>query len=89
MQTELTWLLESNGALTDDLLTATEFKGSPPDLTKLDGGCAFRPRCRFAIDKCATDYPKLESVGEKDHLAACFRSAEVAAARENTRESAA
>jgi oligopeptide transport system ATP-binding protein len=64
-------------------------EGSPPDLTKLDGGCAFRPRCRFAIDKCATDYPKLESVGEKDHLAACFRSAEVAAARENTRESAA
>jgi len=64
-------------------------EGSPPDLTKLDGGCAFRPRCRFAIDKCATDYPKLESVGEKDHLAACFRSAEVAAARQNTRESAA
>ena len=64
-------------------------EGSPPDLTKLDGGCAFRPRCRFAIDKCATDYPKLESVGEKDHLAACFRSAEVAEARENARESAA
>jgi len=64
-------------------------EGSPPDLTKLDGGCAFRPRCRFAIDKCATAYPKLEPVDEKGHLAACFRSADVAAARENTRESAA
>ena len=29
-------------------------EGSPPDLTKLDGGCAFRPRCRFAVDRCAT-----------------------------------
>ncbi|MBS0524474.1 MAG: ABC transporter ATP-binding protein [Proteobacteria bacterium] len=64
-------------------------EGSPPDLTKLDGGCAFRPRCRFAVDKCATAYPRLETVGEPGHLAACFRSGEVAAARENTRESAA
>jgi oligopeptide/dipeptide ABC transporter ATP-binding protein len=64
-------------------------EGSPPDLTKLDGGCAFRPRCRFAVDKCATAYPKLDTVGEQGHLAACFRSAEVATARETTRESAA
>ena len=64
-------------------------EGSPPDLTKLDGGCAFRPRCRFAVDKCATGYPALEAVGEQGHLAACFRSAEVAEARENARESAA
>ena len=64
-------------------------EGSPPDLTKLDGGCAFRPRCRFAIDKCAMASPKLEAVGGQGHLAACFRSAEVAAARENAREPAA
>ena len=25
-------------------------EGQPPDLTRLDGGCAFRPRCRFAVD---------------------------------------
>ncbi len=31
--------------------------GQPPDLTRLDGGCAFRPRCRFAIDKCAEAAP--------------------------------
>ena len=28
--------------------------GQPPDLTRLDAGCAFRPRCRFAIDACAS-----------------------------------
>ena len=64
-------------------------EGSPPDLTKLDGGCAFRPRCRFAVDKCATAYPALDAVGGQGHLAACFRSAEVAEAREKARESAA
>ena len=64
-------------------------EGSPPDLTKLDGGCAFRPRCRFAIDKCATAYPPLDAVGQPGHVAACFRSAEIATARENARESAA
>jgi oligopeptide transport system ATP-binding protein len=64
-------------------------EGSPPDLTKLDGGCAFRPRCRFAIDKCATAYPPLDAIGQPGHVAACFRSAEIATARENARESAA
>ena len=28
-------------------------EGQPPDLTRLDEGCAFRPRCRFAIERCA------------------------------------
>jgi oligopeptide/dipeptide ABC transporter ATP-binding protein len=63
-------------------------EGSPPDLTKLDGGCAFRPRCRFAVEACGQSIPPLDPVGT-GHLAACFRSAEVAAARENARESAA
>src|ERR1043166_1022975 len=26
-------------------------EGQPPDLMRLDEGCAFRPRCRFAIDR--------------------------------------
>ena len=51
------------------------------DLTKLDGGCAFRPRCRFAIDKCGEARPPLERVGEASHFAACFRSAELLAAQ--------
>jgi oligopeptide/dipeptide ABC transporter ATP-binding protein len=54
--------------------------GQPPDLTRLDGGCAFRPRCRFAIDKCSEARPPLEGVGEAGHFAACFRSSELLAA---------
>jgi oligopeptide/dipeptide ABC transporter ATP-binding protein len=57
-------------------------EGSPPDLTKLDGGCAFRPRCRFAVEACGRSIPALEAVGN-GHLAACFRSAEVAQACES------
>jgi oligopeptide/dipeptide ABC transporter ATP-binding protein len=56
--------------------------GQPPDLTRLDGGCAFRPRCRFAIAKCAESYPPLSATGEPGHLAACFRSAEMAGIRD-------
>jgi oligopeptide transport system ATP-binding protein len=52
--------------------------GQPPDLTRLDGGCAFRPRCRFAVDVCAAARPALAPIGEAGHLAACLRSAEIA-----------
>jgi len=54
-------------------------EGQPPDLTRLDGGCAFRPRCRFAVERCGEARPTLEATGDAGHLAACFRSAELAA----------
>jgi oligopeptide/dipeptide ABC transporter ATP-binding protein len=56
--------------------------GQPPDLTRLDGGCAFRPRCRFAVEACAQAQPPLAAAGEAGHVAACFRSAELAAIRD-------
>ena len=46
-------------------------EGQPPDLTLLDDGCAFRPRCRFAVARCNDAIPALESVGEA-HLTACW-----------------
>ena len=52
-------------------------EGQPPDLTRLDGGCAFRPRCRFAVDACAEARPPLEPAGAAGHLSACFRRAEL------------
>ena len=45
--------------------------GQPPDLARLDDGCPFRPRCRFAQDGCANDVPPLTEVREK-HWSACF-----------------
>jgi len=55
--------------------------GQPPDLTRLDGGCAFRPRCRFAVERCGQEQPALEPV-ESGHLAACFRSTELLASQD-------
>ncbi len=51
-------------------------EGQPPDLTRLDNGCAYRPRCRWAIDRCADEIPPLEHVGD-GQKAACFRSHEL------------
>ena len=48
-------------------------QGQPPDLINLPAGCSFRSRCRWAVDKCATDTPVLTEAGE-NHLAACWRS---------------
>ena len=55
-------------------------EGQPPDLTRLDAGCAFRPRCRFAIAACAAARPPLEEAGARGHLSACFRRDEIGAA---------
>ena len=49
-------------------------EGQPPDLSRLDAGCAYRPRCRWAVAACAEGRPPLDPVFE-GHLSACFESA--------------
>lgn len=51
-------------------------EGQPPDLVNLPAGCAFRARCRWAVDKCATDTPELMQSGEA-HWSACWRAEEL------------
>src|SRR5262249_4566262 len=51
--------------------------GAPPNLLNPPSGCRFRPRCRFAIEKCLQDPPSVE--GEPGHVAACHRVAEIEA----------
>lgn len=48
-------------------------EGQPPDLIEMPEGCSFRPRCRYAVDRCAVEVPPLEEVVE-GHTAACFES---------------
>jgi oligopeptide/dipeptide ABC transporter ATP-binding protein len=57
-------------------------EGQPPDLTQLDRGCSFRPRCRFAVARCGDERPPLIAVGHAGQLAACWRSEELTAAGE-------
>ena len=46
-------------------------EGMPPDLVNLPPGCPFRPRCKYAIDKCAEEHPPLVMV-DGTHTAACW-----------------
>ena len=46
-------------------------EGMPPDLVNLPTGCAFRARCKYAIDKCAEEIPPLTTV-EEAHTSACW-----------------
>jgi oligopeptide transport system ATP-binding protein len=46
-------------------------RGLPPNMAHLPPGCAFAPRCDFAMDRCQQEKPQLEQVGE-DHYRACF-----------------
>ncbi len=52
-------------------------EGQPPDLMRLDAGCAFRPRCRFATALCAESAPALETVAP-GHLSACWEKERLA-----------
>jgi oligopeptide/dipeptide ABC transporter ATP-binding protein len=63
-------------------LDATEHRrlatieGQPPLLVDPIPGCAFEPRCAWAIEKCATEKPPLEEK-EPGHTAACWRNPRV------------
>jgi len=47
--------------------------GSPPSLIHLPAGCAFRPRCRFAVagGRCDHERPELRTATDEDHRSAC------------------
>lgn len=50
-------------------------EGYPPDLASPPVGCAFAPRCPFAVERCWHDDPALRSTNGS-HLAACHRASE-------------
>ena len=49
-------------------------RGLPPNLARLPKGCAFAPRCDYAMPRCTEERPELEQVDE-DHYRACFYDA--------------
>jgi len=52
-------------------------QGQPPDLTRLPPGCAFAPRCAYAIDRCRIEVPPLLPVDD-GHLSACWVAKDLA-----------
>lgn len=53
-------------------------EGQPPDLAKLPPGCSFRPRCKFAEERCGWEIPPLSEVGG-GHWCACWMVDKVSA----------
>ena len=50
--------------------------GEIPDLTNLPGGCAFNPRCQWAVDRCSVEKPELIEISQGKQVA-CFEHASV------------
>jgi oligopeptide/dipeptide ABC transporter ATP-binding protein len=63
----------------------TPIEGQPPDLTRLPAGCAFVPRCAFAVDRCTAERPALRPVGADAHLSACWEAERLTAATAGAR----
>jgi oligopeptide/dipeptide ABC transporter ATP-binding protein len=51
-------------------------EGDPPSPARRPSGCAFRTRCAYAVDACATTDPALRVVAG-EHRAACIRFEEI------------
>ncbi len=52
-------------------------EGDPPSPLKPPGGCAFHPRCAFAIARCKVEMPELRPMDRS--AVACHRAEEIAA----------
>jgi oligopeptide/dipeptide ABC transporter ATP-binding protein len=56
--------------------TLAPIGGTPPNLADVPPGCAFHPRCEFAIPRCTDEIPELVETAP-GHRAACIRTAEL------------
>jgi oligopeptide/dipeptide ABC transporter ATP-binding protein len=66
-------------AATPDLYgtgSVASIPGGPPRLDAQITGCAFRPRCDVAIERCESDHPELRPIS-LGHQAACHRGREL------------
>jgi peptide/nickel transport system permease protein len=54
--------------------------GSPPDLRDLPSGCAFHPRCKWALDRCKQEVPLLAALPNASREVACWLHREGATA---------
>jgi peptide/nickel transport system ATP-binding protein len=53
-------------------------EGVVPDLHTPPPGCRFADRCPLVIERCRTEEPRLEAVGQDDaHMSRCWRAEEV------------
>ena len=66
-------LLRAVPRVSGEVGTLSSIPGTPPDLIHPPPGCAYHPRCPFAIERCRAEDPALVSVDTPAHTAACIR----------------
>ena len=66
-------LLRAVPRVTGELGALSSIAGTTPDLVNLPSGCAYHPRCPFAIERCKQEDPALVAVDSPQHTAACIR----------------
>ena len=55
---------------------SSAYPGTAPRPGHGPSGCFFSPRCTYAVDRCAVEFPPVERVGER-HEVRCYRHAQV------------
>ncbi len=74
-------LINSVPPVTGDLRIPESLPGGPPSLSALPPGCSFAPRCKHAVERCASTRPVLDVLTHRpdglSHAAACLRSNEL------------
>ena len=50
-------------------------RGQPPNLANVPDGCAFHPRCNYAVERCRKETPQLVLIGQ-NHERACWVDAQ-------------
>lgn len=63
-------LLASVPRVDKDSVALSPISGAPPDMSALPSGCAFHPRCSWAVEECGRVGPVLRQVGP-DRRVAC------------------
>jgi len=66
----------ASGRRTDIRGRLQEIPGMVPSLSENIPGCAFAPRCSFAVERCTRERPPLDPHGPA-HLVACWETARV------------
>ena len=71
--------MPTNNQDTEANQTLVAIDGSPPDLFNPPRGCAYHPRCPYAMQVCAEQAPPTRTLGA-DHQAQCWLHHEMAGA---------
>lgn len=73
-------LFDSLPSMSDEGEKLRPIAGMPPDPTNLPQGCAFAPRCSYAVERCRREKPETTEIAP-GHLCACFCRAQQAPGR--------